>query len=71
MKATVAIPDALIHEQNHGEPVYYRDYRLYLSGEKSIEEIMGSSYLPSLIISKLLISLSQQLGSKYTLLSNK
>ncbi len=39
------IPKELIYEMRHGSPIYYRDYDLVLSGERSLEEVMGSSGL--------------------------
>ena len=50
------IPKELIYEMRHGSPIYYRDYDLVLSGEKSLEEVMGSSGLQSYLIT-LIISL--------------
>ncbi|MEM6800523.1 MAG: Uma2 family endonuclease [Bacteroidota bacterium] len=58
------IPQALIYEMVDGKPIYYRDYQEYLSGDKEIEEIMGSSYLQSLIITELVILLSKLLDSE-------
>ena len=40
----------LIYEMRHGKPIYYRDYDKVLSGEKSLEEVMGSSGLQSWLI---------------------
>lgn len=47
------IPDSLIYEMVNGSPIYYKGYRDYLNGDKQIEELMGSSILQSLIISRL------------------
>jgi len=44
------IPGELIYERVKGSPVYYRDYTRILSGEKSLEEVMGSSGLQSYLI---------------------
>lgn len=66
------IPQALIYEMVDGKPIYYRDYQAYLSGDKEIEEIMGSSYLQSLMVSRILAFLFQNLDSKiYEILTNE
>ena len=39
------IPKELIYEMRFGSPSYYRDYDKVLSGEKVMEEVMGSSDL--------------------------
>ena len=69
--ATQAIPSSLIYEMVKGKPIYYRNYREYLNGNKQIEEIMGSSLIPSMIISRLLFLLQSDLGFEYEVLTNK
>ena len=72
MKAAVKkIPEALIYEMMDGVPIYYRDYDEVLSGNKQIEEVMGSSYLQSLIITKLVILLGNKLGKSFRILTNE
>lgn len=44
------IPEALIYEIMDGEPIYYAGYREVLSGQKTIEEIMGSSTLQWVLV---------------------
>ena len=39
------VPKELIYEMRKGSPIYYRDYDKVLSGEKTLEEVMGSSDL--------------------------
>ena len=39
------VPRELIYEMRKGSPIYYRDYDKVLSGEKTLEEVMGSSDL--------------------------
>ncbi len=66
------IPEILIYEMVNGKPIYYKDYREYLDGKKQIEELMGSSYLQSLIGTELVILLSQLLDMrKYRIMSNE
>ncbi len=65
------IPKALVYEMVEGRPIYYRDYRAYLSGEKTHEEIMGSGYLQSLLIGKLVSLLYNSLGADYKILTNE
>lgn len=71
MEATQTIPDVLIYEMINGQPVYYKHYHDYLEGTKSLEEIMGSSYLQSDIVSLLLYALMSGLGKEYKVLTNE
>lgn len=43
------IPDSLIYEELDGQPVYYKGYQEVLSGQKTIEEIMGASVIQTFI----------------------
>ena len=45
------VPKELIYEMRHGRPIYYRDYGKVLSGEKTLEEVMGSSKIQWIIVS--------------------
>jgi len=66
------IPKELIYEMRHGSPIYYRDYDLVLSGEKSLEEVMGSSGLQSYLITLILTLLYGKLKKLgYTVLGNE
>lgn len=66
------IPEILIYEMVNGNPIYYRGYKDYLTGTKELAELMGSSYLQSLIGTELVILLSQLLDmGKYRIMSNE
>ena len=65
------IPERLIYEMVAGKPIYYKGYKEYLKGEKQIEELMGSSYLQSLIITKLVFLLMSNLSKEYLVLTNE
>ncbi|MCY7351789.1 MAG: Uma2 family endonuclease [Cytophagaceae bacterium] len=69
---TLMIPKMLVLEEMDGQPIYYRGYRDVLNGEKTIEEIMGSSiyqaYLVNLIATYLTINLPKR---KFWVLSNE
>ena len=65
------IPKELIYEMVEGRPIYYKGYKEYLNGNKQVEEIMGCSYIQSLIITKLVILLGMHLSKKYTVLTNE
>jgi len=69
--ATQAIPESLVYEMVKGKPIYYKNYREYLNGKKQIEEIMGSSLIQSMIISRLLFLLQSNLGFEYEVLTNE
>lgn len=66
-----AVPSALIYEYTSAGPIYYRDYESVLAGSKKREEIMGSSYLQALIISRLLSLLFAQIGDRFEILTNE
>ncbi|MEM1321446.1 MAG: Uma2 family endonuclease [Bacteroidota bacterium] len=65
------IPQQLIYEVVNGEPIYYKGYREYLQGNQTIEELMGSSKLQSLIIAELIFLLRSTLGNTYFLFTNE
>lgn len=66
------IPEVLIYEMVDGTPIYYKNYRDYLNGTKQLEELMGSSYLQSLIGTELVILLSRLLDrDRYRIMSNE
>ena len=44
-KTRKGISEALIYEMRYGKPIYYRDYDKVLSGDKALEEVVGSSKL--------------------------
>ncbi len=72
MKTAIqTIPDILIYEMVDNQPIYYNDYLAYLSKTKKIEEIMGSSVLQSLVISRLVFWLQSYLGFEYDVLTNE
>ena len=72
MKSAVQnIPENLIYEMVDGKPIYYKGYREYLEGAKQMEELMGSSLLQSLIISRLVFFLQVHLGGEYEVLTNE
>jgi len=66
------VPKELIYEMRHGKPIYYRDYDKVLSGEKTLEEVMGSSFLQSwlvMIIAGYIYNLLDK--TKYLVLTNE
>ncbi|MDP5121834.1 MAG: Uma2 family endonuclease [Spirosomaceae bacterium] len=70
--ASQPIPSTLIHEIIDGKPVYLKNYKEVLSGDKTIEEIMGSSTLQSMIIEFVLRQLFRKLDeNKYHILTNE
>lgn len=73
MKAsTQTIPDILIYEMDDGQPIYYRGYKDYLKNKKQLEQVMGSSYLQGVLITQMIIVLSQLLDMKqYRLISSE
>lgn len=71
-KKAKRIPKELIYEMRHGKPIYYRDYDKVLSGEKTLEEVMGSSKLQAILLTLILRFLFIHLDvSKYVILTNE
>jgi Uma2 family endonuclease len=71
-KPSGKIPDFLIAEVMDGKPLYYNGYQQVLSGEKSFEEIMGSSSLQSFIVTYLVMLLGKHLDENiYTILASE
>ncbi|MCX7760071.1 MAG: Uma2 family endonuclease [Hydrogenothermaceae bacterium] len=71
-KEKVKIPKQLIYEMRKGKPIYYRDYDKVIKGEKSLEEVMGSSKLQSWIIDLIVFFLHQNIDrKKYKVLYNE
>ena len=59
------IPSELIYEMDNGTPIYYRGYKDFLNGSKQLDELMGSSFLQSDIITQLVILLGINLSKKF------
>ncbi len=66
-----AIPESLIYEMVDGKPIYYKGYKAYLSGEKPLEHIMGTSTLQSFLSTKLAMLIGIFLEKDYFILSNE
>ena len=70
--ATVTIPESLIYERIAGRPVYYAGYRDYLNGNRSMEELMGSSYLQGFLGTQLVLLLGRLLDPvRYRIIANE
>lgn len=65
------IPESLIYEVTDDGPIYYQGYQEYLDGAKTLEEIMGSSILQSLVVTDLVYALISGLDKKYRVLSSE
>lgn len=67
-----SIPQALIYEVLNGKPIYFRDYKAVLNHEKTLDDVMATGRLQTLIINAVqehLILNHRQKGLKY--LSNE
>lgn len=70
--ASKKIPKGLIHEIIDGKPAYFKNYKEVLNGKKTVEEVMGSSTLQSMIIQYVLRTLFINLDDKkYEILTNE
>ena len=68
----VAIPEALIYEMVNGKPIYYRGWREVLKNEKTIEQVMASSYIQSFLINEIAFVLNKDgLRKNYIILTNE
>ena len=66
------VPKELIYELMNGSPIYYRGYEKVLSGQTTLEGIMGSSDLQAWIILTIVEFLILNLDrKKYKVLSNE
>lgn len=65
------IPQGLVYEIAKDRPLYYQGYKDYLNGNKSLEELMGSSYLQSFLIMAILKHLLTHLPESYQILTNE
>lgn len=71
-KPRVKAPEHLIYEIIDGQPIHYWGYREVMAGNKTFEEIMGSSKLQSFVVTYLVVLLGKSLDdTKYTLLSSE
>ena len=71
-KQKIKIPKELIYEKTKGKTIYYRDYKAVLKGEKTSEEIMGSSILQGILIALIIGFLYTKLDrKKYTITTNE
>ncbi len=70
-KTVKRVPKELIYEMRYGSPVYYRDYDKVLSGEKTLEEVMGSEGIQALLIAVLVGFLREKLKGRYFVFSNE
>ncbi|MFN0200732.1 MAG: Uma2 family endonuclease, partial [Bacteroidia bacterium] len=66
------VPKSLIYETINGKTIYYRGYREVLRNNQTFSDIMGSSYLQSLLISCIFSFICTKLSKKkYTILTNE
>lgn len=66
-----SIPKELIYEMVEDKPIFYKGTHAYLAGEIEKNDLMGSSYLQSLLITRLVFFLMTKLGQHYTVLTNE
>ncbi len=65
------IPEHYIYEMVNGKPIHYKGYMAYLDGKQPQTELMGSSFLQSLIITNLVLLLHSKLGTDFYILTNE
>lgn len=65
------IPPYLIYEVMDGKPIYYKGYKEVLSGEKTIDEIMPSSFFQVMIVSVIVRFLNLKLPKGFMVGTNE
>lgn len=65
------IPECLIYEMADNTPIYYKGYQEVLKGKKETEEIMGSSFIQSFVVSRIFRFLISCLPEVYEVLTNE
>lgn len=65
------IPEALIYEMIDGKTLYYKGYKDVISGKKSIEAVMGSSFLQAIMIARIAAWLQQNFSEQYMVMTNE
>ena len=70
-KTRKRVPKYLIYEMRKCSPIYYRDYDKVISGEKTTEEIIGSSELQALLVMIISNYIYNALKKKYFVFSHE
>ncbi len=65
------IPEQLTYEIYNGKQIHYKGYKDVLKGAKQIDEIMGSSYIQSLIISRLFLLIGKLISDNFEILTSE
>ncbi len=69
---TKGVPKELIYEMRYGRSIYYRDYDQVLKGEKTCEEVMGSSFLQGVLVGLIYVWLFSKLDkTKFVISTNE
>ena len=69
---TLEVPEELVYEKLKGVPIYYRNYTKVLSGELTLEEVVGSSGLQGVLIAFLVGYLFSRIDrKKYLIATNE
>ena len=72
LKKKKRVPRELIYEMRYGSPIYYKDYDKVLSGEKTLEEVMGSSKIQWIVIYVIFSYLISKINrGKYIIATNE
>jgi hypothetical protein len=70
-KPSQKIPSNLIYEVMDGSPIYYKGYKDVLKGEKTVEDIMPSSFIQVLIVAAIVRFLNAKLAKRFIVGSNE
>jgi len=66
-----SVPEELLYEMIDGKAIYYNGYRNVLSGKKSIESVMGSSFIQAILIARVISWLNENFSDNYLALTNE
>jgi Uma2 family endonuclease len=66
-----SVPEVLLYEMIDGNAIYYNGYREVLSGKKTIESVIGSSFLQAILNARIVAWLHEHFSDKYLVLTSE
>jgi Uma2 family endonuclease len=67
----INIPESLIYEMVDGKPIYYKGWQEVITGEKTIEQVMASSKIQSLLVAALVGILYNKIRKLFRIATNE
>lgn len=66
-----SVPEVLLYEMIDGNAIYYNGYREVLSEKKTIESVIGSSFLQAILNARIVAWLHEHFSDKYLVLTSE